>query len=644
MPFLLVPMASDETSDADPLLGQTLLGRYTVIRVLGEGGMGKVYLAQQRMGQASRDVAIKTLHPELFRDPQLVARFHRECETVIGLSHPNTVQFFDFGELEDHTLFIVMEYIQGESLAHALERGPMPPDRVDKLLIQICGSLHEAHQRGVVHRDLKPENVLLTDRGGTPDFVKVLDFGIAKRSEAEDDDSAKLTKQGMVLGTPPYMSPEQFSGQTLDARSDIYSLGVMTYEMLIGRLPFDGRTPWEWATKHLTEQPAPLETFPTGSMLAPGKRMAVMRALEKDREQRQPDVVTYLREFTGFDDPAAAWTMATSVGGYPPSVAGPAPATGSAGAAPRPPVGTPSAPMPESGSHGAAPVPGGAWPSAGAPASGSVWGTPPHPSADTGPTTVPGLARSGTRLGRWLAVGGVALLLMAGLGAGATAWLLRQGSPGPEDTLVDGEPTTGAGVVLGGRGPAAAEGADRRPDAPTPKPGAGTPARGDLPTGVMAPTRDDDDTDDGDRRPGANGSSTDGARNDGARAAPGDRPADEQQQQQQEEEEDDDGGESNGSSRLARARALAARGASALERNDLEGAASALLGAQRAGGRRAAPVRDLRNDLGRTASRRIGILLQQGKCPDAQRLYRRVARAGAGGPSQVHFSDWCPRP
>ncbi|MCB9617300.1 MAG: protein kinase [Sandaracinus sp.] len=201
-------MLEVEVADAsDPLIGKILLGRYRVVRVLGEGGMGKVYLAEQKMGTATRKVAIKTLHQELNADPQLVARFHRECETVIELHHPNTVQFYDFGELEDKTLFIVMEFIEGEDLAHRLQRGPVDQPTADKLLIQICGSLHEAHQRGIVHRDLKPENVLLTSRGGQSDFVKVLDFGIAKRSEAEDESKAKLTKQGMVLGTPPYMSP-----------------------------------------------------------------------------------------------------------------------------------------------------------------------------------------------------------------------------------------------------------------------------------------------------------------------------------------------------------------------------------------------------------------------------------------------------
>ncbi|MEM6959550.1 MAG: serine/threonine-protein kinase, partial [Myxococcota bacterium] len=166
----MLETAPEESSD--PLIGRVLMHRYRVVEELGEGGMGKVYLAEQKMGTALRKVAIKTLHPELSGDPQLVARFHRECETVIELHHPNTVKFYDFGELEDKTLFIVMEYIEGGDLARHLQKhGAVAPALADKLLIQICGSLHEAHQRGVVHRDLKPENVLLTTRGGQENFV-----------------------------------------------------------------------------------------------------------------------------------------------------------------------------------------------------------------------------------------------------------------------------------------------------------------------------------------------------------------------------------------------------------------------------------------------------------------------------------------
>src|SRR5690606_743485 len=160
----------------------------------------------------------------------------------------------------------------------------------------------------------KPENILLTERGGQQDFVKVLDFGIAKRNEAEDSASAKLTKQGTVLGTPPYMSPEQFAGHSLDFRSDIYSLGVLTYEMLTGELPFTAGTRWEWAAKHLTAAPKPIEQTAVGASLPESKRAVIMRALEKDRENRFGSVLEFMHAFTGFQDAQAAWTMATSAG------------------------------------------------------------------------------------------------------------------------------------------------------------------------------------------------------------------------------------------------------------------------------------------------------------------------------------------
>jgi eukaryotic-like serine/threonine-protein kinase len=296
----------------DPLVGRVLMGRYRLTRVLGEGGMGKVYLAEQKLGTAVRKVAVKTLRAELSQDPQLVGRFHRECETVVQLHHPNTVQFYDFGEMEGSILFIVMEYIEGMDLAERLEQGPLPVPLVDKILIQICGSLQEAHQNGIVHRDLKPDNVLLTQRGGQADFVKVLDFGIAKNNQTEQESRTQLTMQGMILGTPPYMSPEQFGSDPLDARSDVYSLGLMTYEMLTGRLPFEAKTPWEWATRHLTESPLDIQSLEPGRVLPPARRDAVMRALSKNRDHRQASVMEFLQEFTGINDTQVAWTVATS--------------------------------------------------------------------------------------------------------------------------------------------------------------------------------------------------------------------------------------------------------------------------------------------------------------------------------------------
>ncbi len=284
------------TDEADQLVGQKVGGRYLVTGVIGEGGMGKVYEAEQQMGTTVRKVAVKTLHTELSRDHSVMARFHRECGTVAQLEHPNTIKVYDFGTMDDGTLYIAMEYLAGKPLDKVIEESsPMKPERVKKLLRQIAGSLDEAHRQGIVHRDLKPENVILIERAGEKDVVKLLDFGIAARTESADAErEAKLTQQGMVLGTPPYMSPEQFTGKALDRRSDIYSMAVMTYEMLTGKLPFDANTPWEWATQHMTVQPRPFETMDVSGSIPQAMRQAILKALEKDREDRFETVLDFV--------------------------------------------------------------------------------------------------------------------------------------------------------------------------------------------------------------------------------------------------------------------------------------------------------------------------------------------------------------
>ncbi len=300
----------------DPLIGQTISnGKYVIVKVLGEGGMGKVYQGEQKLGDGKRQIAIKTLQPELAQDPQLVARFEREAGTVAQLEHPNTIRFYDSGKLEDGKLYVVMEFIQGESLAHVIARGPLPPQKVEHILAQACGSLGEAHEHGVIHRDIKPENIILTQKGSKGDFVKVLDFGIAKRDEgAEDAAHAKLTRQGMVLGTPPYMSPEQFTGQPLKPMSDIYSLAIVAYEMLTGQLPFQASTPWEWATKHLTTPPLPFESHIGGANIPPRHKAAVLRALSKRAEERPQTMQQFLQEFTGNASVGNDWSQATNSG------------------------------------------------------------------------------------------------------------------------------------------------------------------------------------------------------------------------------------------------------------------------------------------------------------------------------------------
>lgn len=300
----------------DTLVGQKVADRYTIVKLLGEGGMGCVYLAEQLLGEKARKVAFKTLHKHLSHDPHIKARFKREASTVAGLEHPNTIQIYDFGEMPDGTLYLVMEFVQGRSVADILEKdGPMPPPRVEHILRQVCGSLEEAHGHGIIHRDLKPDNVVLCERAGQKDWVEVLDFGIAKRSSEHDPNEAKLTQQGMVLGTPPYMSPEQFTGQPIDVRSDIYALGVMAYEMLTGRLPFHANTAWEWASKHMTEPPIPIDTQPLGPGVPPGMKAAIGRAMAKNREERFGSVKEFLEAFTGSAASASAVAVAVSAGG-----------------------------------------------------------------------------------------------------------------------------------------------------------------------------------------------------------------------------------------------------------------------------------------------------------------------------------------
>jgi eukaryotic-like serine/threonine-protein kinase len=304
------------TNTAHPLIGQVVGGRYHIIELIGEGGMGVVYKAEQRLGSTVRKVAVKTLHAELSRDAAITARFHREVGTIAHLEHPNTVRVYDFGSTDDGTLYIAMEYLDGRPLNKVIETdGALEPRRVAHLICQVAGSLDEAHRQGIVHRDLKPENVLLMDRAGEKDVVKLVDFGIAARTETADrEKEQKLTQQGMVLGTPPYMSPEQFTGKHLDARSDVYSLGIMAYEMLTGQLPFQADTPWQWATHHMTSQPRSFDDLPSGTRIPEGLRRTVLKALSKEPQDRQSGAGQFYAEFNAALQSASAPARAPSGG------------------------------------------------------------------------------------------------------------------------------------------------------------------------------------------------------------------------------------------------------------------------------------------------------------------------------------------
>ena len=283
-----------EASVGATRIGSTILERYTIRRVIAAGGMGVVYEADQTIAEYHRTVAIKMLRPELSRDQVVVSRFNRECGIVAQLSHQNIVRLFDYGTTEDGTLYIAMEFVRGQSLSAAIASGPLSVDRTLHVFEQMCHALHEAHELGIVHRDLKPDNVILTQHGSEVDFVKLLDFGIALRLSVGGQHETKLTQQGMILGTPPYMSPEQFTGGTITRRSDVYSLGIMLYETLTGELPFTADNPWAWAQRHLTAIAPQLPASFPPSMVA-----TVRAALAKDPAERPASALEMYQRLAG---------------------------------------------------------------------------------------------------------------------------------------------------------------------------------------------------------------------------------------------------------------------------------------------------------------------------------------------------------
>ncbi|PYP48652.1 MAG: hypothetical protein DMD42_00605 [Gemmatimonadetes bacterium] len=276
------------------LVGQVLADRYHIMKKLGEGGMGQVYLAEHvKMGRRS---AIKVMHPSMVHDPEAVARFNREAANASRISDSHVCAIYDFGETEDGLIYLAMEFVEGEPLTELLAReGALPVARAADICIQVAAALQAAHDLDIVHRDLKPDNIMVTrGRDGT-DGVKVVDFGLAKAVGGEGG-GQKVTRTGLVIGTPEFMSPEQLSGDKLDGRSDIYSLGLVLFNMLTGTLPFPADSVQEAMVKRLTDEPAELIEVRPDLHFPPGLQQTLDTALARSPVDRYQSAAKFAHD------------------------------------------------------------------------------------------------------------------------------------------------------------------------------------------------------------------------------------------------------------------------------------------------------------------------------------------------------------
>jgi serine/threonine protein kinase len=290
--------APDDASrqNGNTLLGAVVAGNFRIERLIGAGAMGNVYQAEQvSLGKA---VAVKVLHPHLMSDEKLVLRFQREAKSASRLNHPNSIQIIDSGRDAAGTLYIAMELLTGRDLAQVIrDEFPLPIPRIVRIISQVLSALDEAHAHGVIHRDLKPSNIMLIERRGEPDFVKVCDYGIAKAPMDDGQgDAQMLTIQGLVCGTPEYMSPEQARGEPLDGRTDLYSTAVILYHMVTGDIPFRAGTPIGIVSRHLSEAPAVPSTRRPDPGIPPDLDDLILRGLAKSRDLRPASAEVFREE------------------------------------------------------------------------------------------------------------------------------------------------------------------------------------------------------------------------------------------------------------------------------------------------------------------------------------------------------------
>jgi serine/threonine-protein kinase len=288
----------------DPLISQLVADRYRVIRRLGEGGMGAVYLAEHVV--IEKKIALKVLALELARRQDLVARFLQEARSASRIGHENVIDISDFGQSAEGYVYIAMEYLEGQDLGQVVRaEGALAWSRVRDILVQICRALRAAHDKGIVHRDMKPENIFLIHREGRPEFVKILDFGIAKIMGV-DANGPRLTRTGMIFGTPEYMAPEQAEGKEADHRVDIYAVGCIAYHLMTGQTPFVAENFMAMLTKHLMEDPVPPSVRRPDLAITPEMDALALKALEKDRDRRYQNMAEFLQAVSTCPGPDTA--------------------------------------------------------------------------------------------------------------------------------------------------------------------------------------------------------------------------------------------------------------------------------------------------------------------------------------------------
>jgi eukaryotic-like serine/threonine-protein kinase len=425
-------LLASQAAQAEAELAAGLSRRFSLVRRLGEGGMGTVFLAKQ-MGVGNRLVALKVLNRKLLDDPEFLMRFQNEAGSTGSIHHPNVVTIHESGQADDGTPYIAMEFLDGESLRQVLKTvGALNMAACAEILMQVARGLNAAHKLGIIHRDLKPDNIFLMRGDEGELIVKVVDFGIAKLREATTH-----TLTGMVLGTPAYMSAEQAAGMPsdeLDARSDVYSLGIVVYEMLSGRAPFYSTTPLGYVHKHMLEVPPPFLAIAPGLPVPPQVEAVVMKALNKNREERYQSALEFARDF-------AAAAQASP----PPEVSPPLPAMSSVSppAAPEPasPIPQPASvaaqagiavqtppPIPSGRSgEGSSPQPQGSMPAA-AVSRPSPVAKPPHPRA----------VKESPNRAKYVVLGVVLLAVIAG-----GIWYFSRPAPEPPPNLTSRTQETG---------------------------------------------------------------------------------------------------------------------------------------------------------------------------------------------------------